>query len=511
MEKTILEMRGITKTFPGVKALQDVNLDVRESEIHAVVGENGAGKSTLMKVLSGVYPHGSYEGEIHFLGQECKFQGIHDSERVGIVIIHQELALVPLLSIAENIFLGNEQAKFGIIDWNKVRRRAAELLKRVGLREDPDTLITNIGVGKQQLVEIAKALSKEVKLLILDEPTASLSEKDSDALLSLLVDFKEKGISSILISHKLNEVGKVADRITVIRDGRTIETLEKADISEDRIITSMVGRSLEDRYPSRTPNPGETVFEVKNWVVHHPIHPDRQVIKGVDLAVRKGEVVGIAGLMGAGRTEFAMSVFGKTYGQRISGEVHLHGKKVDTSSVGKAVANGLAYVTEDRKTYGLNLIDHIKHNITVANLKAVSKGGVLNDLRELNAANEYRKKTNIRSSSVYQLTGNLSGGNQQKVVLSKWLFANPDVLILDEPTRGIDVGAKYEIYTIINRLADDGKAILVISSEMPELLGICDRIYVMNEGRIVGEMGADEASQEKIMRAIVRAEGRAAS
>ncbi len=511
MEKTILEMRGITKTFPGVKALQDVNLDVRESEIHAVVGENGAGKSTLMKVLSGVYPHGSYEGEIHFLGRECKFQGIHDSERVGIVIIHQELALVPLLSIAENIFLGNEQAKFGIIDWNKVRRRAAELLKRVGLREDPDTLITNIGVGKQQLVEIAKALSKEVKLLILDEPTASLSEKDSDALLSLLVDFKEKGISSILISHKLNEVGKVADRITVIRDGRTIETLEKADISEDRIITSMVGRSLEDRYPSRTPNPGETVFEVKNWVVHHPIHPDRQVIKGVDLAVRKGEVVGIAGLMGAGRTEFAMSVFGKTYGQRISGEVHLHGKKVDTSSVGKAVANGLAYVTEDRKTYGLNLIDHIKHNITVANLKAVSKGGVLNDLRELNAANEYRKKTNIRSSSVYQLTGNLSGGNQQKVVLSKWLFANPDVLILDEPTRGIDVGAKYEIYTIINRLADDGKAILVISSEMPELLGICDRIYVMNEGRIVGEMGADEASQEKIMRAIVRAEGRAAS
>jgi putative multiple sugar transport system ATP-binding protein len=504
-------MRGITKTFPGVKALQDVNLNVRAGEIHAIVGENGAGKSTLMKVLSGVYPHGTYDGAIHYMGQECRFHGIHDSERVGIVIIHQELALVPLLSIAENIFLGNEQAKFGIIDWNAVRRRAADLLRKVGLNEDPDTLITNIGVGKQQLVEIAKALSKEVKLLILDEPTASLSEKDSDALLRLLIEFKGHGISSILISHKLNEVGKVADRITILRDGRTIETLGKAEINEDRIITSMVGRPLEDRYPSRTPNVGEVIFEVKDWVVYHPLHPDRQVIKGVDLNVRKGEVVGIAGLMGAGRTEFAMSIFGRTYGTRISGEVFLRGKKVDTSTVGRTVQQGVAYATEDRKVYGLNLIDHVKHNVTLANLKGVSSGGVIDDNRELTVANDYRRKINIRSSSVYQTTGNLSGGNQQKVVLSKWLFANPDVLILDEPTRGIDVGAKYEIYTLINRLADEGKGILMISSEMPELLGVCDRIYVMNEGRIVGEMAAREASQEKIMRAIVRAEGRAAS
>jgi putative multiple sugar transport system ATP-binding protein len=511
MEKTILEMRGITKTFPGVKALQDVNLDVREGEIHAIVGENGAGKSTLMKVLSGVYPHGSYSGDIHFLGQECKFGGIHDSEKVGIVIIHQELALVPLLSIAENIFLGNEQAHYGVIDWNRVRTRAARLLARVGLREDPDTLITNIGVGKQQLVEIAKALSKEVKLLILDEPTASLSEKDSDALLSLLVDFKQKGIASILISHKLSEIGKVADRITILRDGKTIETLDPHQISEARIITSMVGRSLDDRFPTRTPNIGETIFEVKDWVVHHPQHADRKVVKGVNVSVRKGEVVGIAGLMGAGRTEFAMSVFGRSYGQGISGEVFLHGKKADTSTVDRAVAHGIAYATEDRKTFGLNLIDHIKHNITIANLRAVSSAGVLDDMRELNAANDYRKKTNIRSSSVYQITGNLSGGNQQKVVLSKWLFSNPDMLILDEPTRGIDVGAKYEIYTIINRLADEGKGVLVISSEMPELLGICDRIYVMNEGRIVGEMTGAEASQEKIMRAIVHAEAKAAS
>jgi putative multiple sugar transport system ATP-binding protein len=492
-----------------VKALSNVNLDVHDGEIHAIVGENGAGKSTLMKVLSGVYPYGSYDGKIIYRGRECHFKGIHDSEHLRIVIIHQELALVPMLSIAENIFLGNEHAKFGVIDWNANETRTRALLKTVGLNEDPKTLITNIGVGKQQLVEIAKALSKEVKLLILDEPTASLSEKDSDALLNLLVEFKQQGISSILISHKLNEVSRVADRITILRDGQTIETLERAEISEDRIITSMVGRPLEDRFPPRTPNIGDTVLEVKNWSVYHPLHADRQVIKGIDIAVRKGEVVGIAGLMGSGRTEFAMSVFGRSYGRRITGEVFLNGRKIDTSVVSRTVAQGIAYVTEDRKTYGLNLIDHIKHNVTLANLGAVSTVGVIDDLKELDAANDYRKRTNIRSSSVYQTTGNLSGGNQQKVVVSKWLFANPDVLILDEPTRGIDVGAKYEIYTIIARLASEGKAIIVISSEMPELLGITDRIYVMSEGRIVGEMASPDASQEKIMRAIVRGEGKA--
>ncbi|WP_421759127.1 multiple monosaccharide ABC transporter ATP-binding protein [Devosia sp.] len=509
MTETILEMRNITKTFPGVKALQNVNLDVRASEIHAIVGENGAGKSTLMKVLSGVYPHGSYDGQIFFEGKECQFKGIHDSERLGIVIIHQELALVPLLSITENIFLGNERAKFGVIDWAANEKRTRELLKKVGLNEDPQTLITHLGTGKQQLVEIAKALSKEVKLLILDEPTASLSEKDSDALLNLLIEFRAQGISCILISHKLNEVSKVADRITIIRDGKTIETLNKGEITEDRIITSMVGRSLEDRYPPRSPKIGEMLLEVKNWSVYHPLHADRQVIKGIDINVRRGEVVGIAGLMGSGRTEFAMSVFGRTYGRKITGEVILKGKKVDVSTVGKAVENGIAYATEDRKTYGLNLIDHIKHNTTLAHLFGVSRFGVIDDMKELTVANDYRKKTNIRSSSVYQKTGNLSGGNQQKVVLSKWLFANPDILILDEPTRGIDVGAKYEIYTIIAQLAAEGKGIIVISSEMPELLGITDRIYVMNEGRIVGEMAASDASQEKIMRAIVRAEGKA--
>ncbi|RCW78087.1 multiple monosaccharide ABC transporter ATP-binding protein [Phyllobacterium bourgognense] len=507
--ETILEMCNITKVFPGVKALNNVNLNVRKGEIHALVGENGAGKSTLMKVLSGVYPHGSYEGEIFYNGQEQHFRGISDSEKQGIIIIHQELALVPLLSIAENIFLGNEPAKFGIIDWHVAENRTRELLAKVGLKEDPLTLITNLGVGKQQLVEIAKALSKDVELLILDEPTASLNEKDSDALLDLLLEFKAHGISSILISHKLNEVGKVADRITVLRDGATIETLDKQDISEDRIVTSMVGRQLADRFPQREPDIGEVVFEVKDWVVHHHIHSERTVINGINLNVRKGEVVGIAGLMGAGRTEFAMSVFGKAYGRNISGEVFINGRKVDVSTIGKAIDNGIAYVTEDRKTYGLNLIDHIKHNATIANLEGVSHNGVLDDMAELKVANEYRRKTNIRSSSIYQRTGNLSGGNQQKVVLSKWLFANPDLLILDEPTRGIDVGAKYEIYTIINQLVSEGKSVLMISSEMPELLGVCDRIYVMNQGRLVGEMPASEASQEKIMRAIIRAEGKA--
>ncbi len=502
----ILEMRAITKTFPGVKALTDVNLSVMPAEIHAVVGENGAGKSTLMKVLSGVYPAGTFDGEIHFEGQPRQFRKISDSEDVGVIIIHQELALVPLLSIAENIFLGHETAKNGVINWYEAFSRTKELLKKVGLDEPPNTLITNIGTGKQQLVEIAKALNKKVKLLILDEPTSSLNEKDSNALLELLKGFKAQGIASILITHKLNEVMKVADRITVIRDGKTIDTMNvKTEVvNEDRIIKAMVGRDLSERYPPRTPRIGDVLLEVKNWNVHHPVHADRHVIKGVDLNVRAGEVVGIAGLMGAGRTEFAMSLFGRSYGKRISGDVFMHGKAVDVSSIPKAMDAGMAYVTEDRKTYGLVLIDHIKHNVTLANLDGVSERGVINDITEISVASKYRKDLGIRSSGIYQTTVNLSGGNQQKVVLSKWLFTGPEVLIMDEPTRGIDVGAKYEIYGIINQLAAEGKAVIVISSEMPELLGISDRIYVMNEGKFVAEMQAKDATQEKIMRAIMK-------
>ena len=502
----ILEMKGITKTFPGVNALENVNLTVYPAEIHAVVGENGAGKSTLMKVLSGVYSYGSYSGQIIFDGEERKFRDISDSEKSGIIIIHQELALVPLLSIAENIFLGHEIAMRGVINRFEAFKRTKDLLAKVGLKEHPNTLVTHLGTGKQQLVEIAKALNKKVKLLILDEPTASLNETDSDALLALLREFRSQGIASILISHKLNEISKVADHITVLRDGKTVDTLDcKAEaIKEDRIIKAMVGRELVDRYPKRTPRIGEPMLEIKNWSVYHPIHHDRHVIKGVDLMVRKGEVVGIAGLMGSGRTELAMSLFGRSYGHAITGEVRVHGKTVDTSTIERAMKAGIAYVTEDRKTYGLVLINHVKHNVTLANHRGVSKYTVIDDTKELKVANQYRNELAIRCSGVFQTAVNLSGGNQQKVVLSKWLFAGPDILILDEPTRGIDVGAKYEIYSIINRLADEGKAIIFISSEMPELLGITDRIYVMNEGRFVAEMPVGEASQEKIMRAIVK-------
>jgi putative multiple sugar transport system ATP-binding protein len=508
-DAVLLEMRGITKTFPGVNALDNVNLAVRAAQIHAVVGENGAGKSTLMKVLSGVYPCDSYAGEIHFDGELRRFRGIADSEALGIIIIHQELALVPLLSIAENIFLGNETAQRGIIDWSESWRRTRELLAKVGLKELPTTLITDLGVGKQQLVEIAKALSKRVRLLILDEPTASLNESDSDALLALLLELKAQGIASILISHKLNEIAKVADAITVLRDGSTVETIDcrREPISEDRIIRGMVGRDMAHRYPQRTPRIGERVLEVSNWRVHHALHADREQIKGVDLHVCRGEIVGIAGLMGAGRTEFAMSVFGRSYGQRISGTVRMHGKEVDVGTIRKAIDHGIAYVTEDRKGAGLVLEEDIRTNISLANLEAVSNAMVIDEAREYKVASDYRKALRIRSADVYQQVVNLSGGNQQKVVLSKWLFAKPELLILDEPTRGIDVGAKYEIYPIIDQLASEGKGILMISSEMPELLGMCDRIYVMNEGRFVAEYPVAEASQERIMRAIVNSGG----
>jgi putative multiple sugar transport system ATP-binding protein len=501
----LLEMRGITKAFPGVVALRDVNLEVKAGEIHAVVGENGAGKSTLMKVLSGVYPHGSYDGRIVFDGQERSFSAINDSERLGIIIIHQELALVPLLSIAENIFLGNERAKGGVIDWFESFRATQALLKKVGLKAPPTTLVTDLGVGAQQLVEIAKALAKEVRLLILDEPTASLNETDSDALLDLLLELKSHGIACILISHKLNEVAKVADTITVIRDGSTVATLDAraGAVSEREVVRLMVGREMADRYPHRTPNIGDVVFEVKDWRVHHPEHRDRLFIKGVNFRARKGEIVGIAGLMGAGRTEFAMSVFGHSWGRRISGEVLMHGRAVDTSRIDRAVAHGLAYVTEDRKALGLVLEDSVAQNVTLANLAAISRVGVIDVEREFAVAGDYRRKLSIRCAGVAQPVVNLSGGNQQKVVLAKWLFAQPQVLILDEPTRGIDVGAKFEIYTLMCELAAAGKTIVMISSEMPELLGMCDRIVVMNEGRFIAEFDAAEASQERIMHAIV--------
>lgn len=506
MANIILEMKNITKTFPGVKALDNVNLKVEEGEIHALVGENGAGKSTLMNVLSGTYPYGTYEGDIVYNGEICKFNNIKDSEAKGIVIIHQELALIPYMSIGENLFLGNERGKSYAINWDETYGEADKYLKTVGLDESSHVLIKDIGVGKQQLVEIAKALAKNAKLLILDEPTSSLNEADSKALLDLLISLKKEGLTSIIISHKLNEVSYVADHITVIRDGSTIETLDKKtdDVSEDRIIKGMVGREIADRFPKRHDvEIGDVCLEVKNWNVYHPLFTERKVVDDVSINVRRGEVVGISGLMGAGRTELAMSVFGKSYGTNISGELFINGEKVVLKNSRDAIDHGLAYVTEDRKGNGLILSSSIKHNTTLANMAGVSSNAIIDQDKEYAVAEEYRIKLNTKTPTVEQLVGNLSGGNQQKVLLAKWMFAGPDVLILDEPTRGIDVGAKYEIYCIINELAKEGKSVIMISSELPEVLGMSDRIYVMNEGRIVGELDAKEATQESIMGMII--------
>lgn len=505
MSEYILEMDNITKEFPGVIALKNVNFQIAKGEIHALVGENGAGKSTLMNVLSGIHPYGSYTGGIIFKGMECKFKNIRESEAVGIAIIHQELALSPYMTIAENIFLGNERATGSVINWDETNRKAIELMKKVGLREKHTARIMDIGVGKQQLVEIAKALSKNCELLILDEPTAALNDDDSDHLLELLKTLnKEQGMTCILISHKIHEVIKIAHNITVLRDGKTIETLNNSDqVSESRIIKGMVGRELMDRFPRHEAKIGEIGFEIRDWVVHDPLNEDRIVVDHVNLNVRKGEIVGLAGLMGAGRTELAMSIFGRAYGKKISGTLIKDGKEIVLHKVSQAIDNGIAYVTEDRKTAGLIMIQDIRKNITLANLKLITKYAV-NEDEEIVIGKKYREKLDIKSSSVFQLAGNLSGGNQQKVVLSKWIFANPDVLILDEPTRGIDVGAKYEIYKIILELAQTGKCVIMISSELPEILGITDRLYIMNEGRIVGEMQTSEATQEGIMSTIIR-------
>ncbi|MDO4306452.1 MAG: sugar ABC transporter ATP-binding protein [Eubacteriales bacterium] len=507
MAKILLEMKNITKTFPGVKALDNVNLQVEEGEIHALVGENGAGKSTLMNVLSGVYPHGTYEGDIIYNGEVCNFHDIKDSEAKGIVIIHQELALIPYMTIGENMFLGNERGKKFAINWDQTYGMAEKYTKQVGLPDSTRTLIKDIGVGKQQLVEIAKALAKNAKLLILDEPTSSLNESDSKALLDLMLKLKSEGLTCIIITHKLNEVAYVADKITVIRDGSTIETLVKGvdDFSEDRIIKGMVGREIADRFPKRHGvKIGDVNMEVKNWTVYHPLYSERKVVDNVSIKVRKGEVVGISGLMGAGRTELAMSIFGKSYGTGISGTLLLNGKEVNLKSARDAIEHKLAYVTEDRKGDGLILSNPIKINTTLANLKGVSNNGIIDPDKEYAVAVEYKEKLKTKCPSVEQNVGNLSGGNQQKVLLAKWMFADPDVLILDEPTRGIDVGAKYEIYCIINDLVAAGKSVIMISSELPEVLGMSDRIYVMNEGKIAGELNAEEASQERIMACILK-------
>jgi putative multiple sugar transport system ATP-binding protein len=501
-DEYILEIENLTKDFPGVRALDKVNLKVRKGEIHSICGENGAGKSTLMSVISGVYPKGSYEGKVFFKGRETHYHSVKDSEKEGLAIIHQELALSPYLSIYENIFLGHMKTRLGIISWDKYIRKSKQYLTRVGLNEDPATIVSKLGVGKQQLVEIARALSKQVELLILDEPTSSLNDDESAKLLELILEFKRQGITSVMISHKLNEVLSVADTVTIIRDGKSISAwnVKRDTLTEEMIIKDMVGRDLTHRFPDRIPVLGDTVMEVRNWTVYHPEYHTIKVVDAVSFYLRKGEILAFCGPMGAGRTELMMSIYGKSYGSQSGGEVFINGKKTEIKSTKDAIKAGLGYVSEDRKNLGLILIQDIKTNISSSSLRKISKFGVVNSQREIEEAEKYREDLRIKTPSVNQLTRNLSGGNQQKVVVSRMLMADPDIFIVDEPTRGIDVGTKSEIYSILNDLARQGKSVIMISSELPEALGMADRIYVMNKGKIKGMLMHNEATQEKIMR-----------
>lgn len=497
----ILEMDDIRKEFPGVKALDGVNFKVKRGEIHCLVGENGAGKSTLMKVLSGVYPAGTFSGRIILNSAEQHFKGISDSEKAGIAIIYQELALIPELTIHENIFFGHEIKKGQFIDWNETIVQAKEMLKKIHVNLNPETKVKDVGVGVQQLVEIGKALSKNVKLLILDEPTAALSEVDCDNLFRILRELKEQGVTCILISHKLSEVTSIADTITVLRDGKTIASIDATErkVEEREIIKYMVGRELGDVYPKRKDIKfGDVCFELKNWTAFDP-SKGREILHSINFNVRQGEIVGIAGLMGAGRTEMALSIFGNTKHYDIKGELYVKGAKKNLNSPEKAIKEKIAYVTEDRKGNGLVSIQDIKFNITLPDLKQLVKGLFIDEHEEVDAANKYYNEVGTKARSIEQIVGTLSGGNQQKVSVAKWLFAAPNLLILDEPTRGIDVGAKYEIHTIMNELVDKGMSIIMISSELPEILGMSDRIYVMSDGTMTGVIDAKDATEEKIM------------
>lgn len=497
----ILEVQNVTKDFPGVRALDNVSIRVRKGEIHGICGENGAGKSTLMGIVSGVHPFGSYEGQVLIHGQEARFRSVRDSEKIGLTIVHQELALSPYLSIYENMFLGHTKSRFGVIDWDELLARSKPFLAKVGLKDRPETIVSKMGVGKQQLVEIARALSKNTEILILDEPTASLNDDESEKLLDLILELKKEGLTCVLISHKLNEVLKVADSITVLRDGKSIRTYDtRADeVTRAMLIKGMVGRDMTHLYPEKSPNIGEVVFEVKDWTVYHPEYHAMKVVDAASFNVRRGEILGFCGPMGAGRTELMMSLFGRSYGSRCEGEMFIKGRKVVFETPQTAIRHGLGYVSEDRKSLGLILIQDVKTNISNSSLKKLSRMGVVNSFDEIRAAERYKDSLNIKTPSIWQLVRNLSGGNQQKVVLSRCLLAEPEIFIVDEPTRGIDVGAKYEIYTILNDLAAAGKSIIMVTSELPEAIGMADRIYVMNEGRIKGCLNRDEATQEEIM------------
>lgn len=507
MTDNIIELKGITKSFFGVNVLEDIHLNIKRGEILGICGENGAGKSTLMNILSGIYPYGEYSGDILFEGEVCQFSSMKDSEAKGIVIIHQELALIPDMTVAENLFLGNERQKNGIISWNETNYQAKKHLDRVGFGYRPETYVKDIGIGAQQLLEIAKALARNVTLLILDEPTASLTDQDAMHLLQLLKELQKEGITSVIISHKLNEICFIADRVCVIRDGKTVALMEENEkpFDEGQIVRHMVGRSMSDRFPlrkSQTISP-EIGFAIRNWTTYHPAYYEQKVVDAVDLQVYKGEIVGLYGLMGAGRTELAMSVYGHQYGQGTTGEIFIDGKEVKITDPKSAIEHGMAYLSEDRKGLGLLTGNAVEMNITLAGLDQISKYSIINRYQEAKVSEKYVETLRIKCKSLAQPVRSLSGGNQQKVALAKWLYTDPDILIMDEPTRGIDVGAKYEIYCLMHELAEKGKCILFISSDLTEILGMSDRIYVMNEGSICGELPGKDATQEQIMHLIV--------
>ncbi len=511
MEDAILRMEQITKVFPGVKALDQVSLSVARGEIHAICGENGAGKSTLIKVLSGVYPAGTYEGSVVIDGEKYEFSNTGDAEKQGIVCIHQELELIPDLSVGENVFLGKYPLKRGLIDWSEINARTGKLLEQVGLAADresgersvkPDDIIKKLGIGQKQLVEIAKALARNARILILDEPTAALTESEVDILLSILNELRQKGITCIYISHKLDEVMRIADSVTVIRDGHSIGSSAIGEITKKDIITMMVGRELKNLFPYQDHKRGEVLMEIQDFSVQDPDNHERNLINNVNLKVYRGEILGISGLMGAGRTELFASVFG-AFPSKKEGKIIIENKEAVIKSPVDAINHGLALVSEDRKRYGLVLGMDIKENTTLASLGSISRLGIIDPNDEIYRTTELIEKLKTKTWGVEEKAKNLSGGNQQKVVLQKALLTKPKILILDEPTRGIDVGAKFEIYKIINQLVDDGVTIIMISSEMEEILGMSNRIVVICQGRVNGEFTAEEATQEKIINAAI--------
>lgn len=496
----ILEFKNVTKKFPGVVALNDVSFKIRRGEIHGICGENGAGKSTLMKILSGVYPHDTYEGSVIFNGEELLLgqSAIQEAGHKGIAIVYQELTLVPIMSVGENVFLGREPVERGSINWNRLYANTREILEKYKLDVPPQAIVRTLGVGKMQMVEIAKALSEKAQVLILDEPTSALSEAEIDKLMDILRILKSSGITCIYITHKLEELFRITDKVTVMRDGKEIITEATKELTQEKLVKYMVGREMKERFPKSKRKPGEVIFKVEDLQALDPNESNRKVLNGVSFDVRKGEILGIAGLMGAGRTELVMTLFGE-YGKIINGKILLNGQEVKPTNARQAIDAGLSLVPEDRKGMGLVLIQSILENISLPNLDQFSSFFRIDADAELKASMQQSKNLTIKAPSLEVAVETLSGGNQQKVVISKWLMSKPIVLIMDDPTRGIDVGAKYEIYKLMNDLAENGVAIIMISSDLEEVLGMSDRIMVMCRGHSTATLPVAEATVERVM------------